>query len=138
MSTEIIGEATSAKRTLARFHDVLGAAPQAVQPKSLMDYLREIKAKAPPDVSDGAGTFVGAAAGAIGWKAHRVLGGIAGASLGRNLPALLRAHERKIALANMSVTASGLFGSLSLPKHPVLGFVLGWLTAGALTAGLRK
>lgn len=128
---------TGVKRTLARAADVLGTIPAPVRPESFQDYLRRISIDAPPDVRDGVGTLVGAAAGAYAWKEHRVLGLIGGASLGRNLPALFHPSERRMAFANMGVSASGIFGSLALPRYPKLGFILGWLVGGMATGGFR-
>jgi hypothetical protein len=134
-----VESATSAKRTLARLADVLGNVPAPVQPESFQDYLRRLSLNAPPDVSDGVGTIAGAAAGAYGWKGHRWLGAIGGASLGRNLPALLlKPTERGMAFSNMGVTASAIFGSLSLPGSPKLGFILGWLIGGMATGFVKK
>ena len=129
---------TSAKKTLARMADVLGAAPEPVRPKTLQDYLRQLSINAPRDINDGAGTLVGAGLGYYfgGKRRHKWLGAIGGASLGRNLPALL-SHDRGLALANMGVTGAALAGSLYMKRHPKTGFVVGWLLGGLITGGLR-
>ncbi|HVO22491.1 MAG TPA: hypothetical protein VMW56_02565 [Candidatus Margulisiibacteriota bacterium] len=135
------------ERSAARIASILGAASPspstAMVPSkkqySLKAYLDELKATAPDDVKDGLGTAAGAAAGYLFVKKHRFLGAIAGASLGRNVPALLDPEQRHLALRNLGITSAGLIGSLTVPKHPVIGFVLGWLAGGAATyaAGLK-
>ena len=134
---------TGASRTVARVADVLGAgAPShglVHVGGPVGDFLTRTRAEVTPhDVRDGIGTIVGAAAGALFWHDHRVLGIIGGASLGRNMSALLSPAQRSSALYNMGVTAAGIFGALSIPQHGVdrptpsrrmLGFALGWLAA---------
>ena len=132
-----IESATSAKRSLARVADILGAVPEPVRPSSFQDFLRRMSITAPRDVPDGYRTVGGAVAGAFLWRNHRALGLIGGASVGRNLPALLHPTDRKIALTNMAVTGTAIFSSLSLPRHPRIGFILGWL-AGGLAAGFFR
>jgi len=125
-----------AQQTIARVANVLGAdGVVPARPRSLAEFLTQIKQQAPNDVKDGIGTIAGAAAGAILWGEHRVLGGIGGASLGRNVPALFRPHERRMAFCNMGVTASGVLGSLMLPQYPKMGFILGWLVGGLAVYG---
>lgn len=128
---------TAAKKSLARLADVLGAAPAPLRPTSLQDYLRKLSIDAPRDVRDGLSTVGGALAGAYLTPKHRWLGAIGGASLGRNLPALLQKTDRNIALANMGQTGAGLAGSLMMRRHPRWGFVIGWLLGGFATGGLR-
>ena len=132
-----IESATSAKRSLARLADVLGAVPEPARPSSFEDFLRRISIDARRDVSDGLGTLGGAAAGSLLWREHRFLGLIGGASLGRNLPAMLRPQDRAAAFSNMAVTGTAVFSSLCLPRYPKLGFVLGWLIGGLAAGSFR-
>ena len=132
-----VENATAAKKSLARMADVLGAAPASVRPTSLQDYLRKMSIDAPRDVRDGLSTGVGAVAGYYLWKRHRWLGAIGGASIGRNLPAIVSGADRNIGLANMGQTGAGLAASLYWKKHPRWGFVLGWLAGGLITGGWR-
>lgn len=81
---------------------------------------------------DGVGTVIGAALGGVVWSDHRVLGLIGGASIGRNVPALLKAETRRAALCNLAQTGTGIAGSLALKSSPVTGFVAGWLAGGAV------
>ena len=92
----------------------------------------------PPGIKDGILTAVGAAVGAYLWKQHRVLGALGGASLGRNLPAVLT-HDRYNALYNMAVTGVAIMGARTYQKHPVYGFAGGWTVANLATyfAGRR-
>jgi hypothetical protein len=142
---------TGAQRTMARLATVLGAvAPAAAAPSTALavqakpsvvsTFIRDLRSEVPPDVKDGIGTVLGAGAGAYLWrKKHVYLGGIGGASLGRNLPALMKPEQRMQAIRNLSVTSAGMLGSFALPKNPAIGFVLGWLAGGAATyfGGLR-
>lgn len=84
------------------------------------------------DVEDGAGTVVGAAAGAVLWRQHRVLGAVLGASLGRNLPALLDSGLRRHAVCNMGTTGAAVAGALIFERNPLVGFGAGWVAANAL------
>jgi len=72
-------------------------------------------------------------------RGHGVLGAIAGASLGRNLPSLTNASERKHALLNIGETGFAVAVSAASKRHPIMGFVLGKLVASAVTyfTGLR-
>lgn len=117
-------------RAAARLSNVIGAGGVApMSGSSMSSFLSELRATAPTDVKDGIGTLAGGVAGALYFKKHRVLGGIAGASLGRNLPALLKPAERNAALCNLGATGTGLLGARFFPKHPVIGFIAG-LVAG--------
>lgn len=133
-----------AKRSTARLADVLGADTTALavsaEPSSTRDFLRAVKAEAPPDVTDGIGTIAGLGAGIVLFPEHRVLGAIGGASLGRNIPALLKSEERNLAIANMGQTGAAIAGSRLCHNRPVLGFFLGWLAGGAAIyfGGFRK
>lgn len=72
-------------------------------------------------------------AGAMGWKKHRVLGFLAGESLGQNTYRLYRGQggDRVRALTNMGMTGAAVAGSLLWKKHPFWGFVAG-LAAGTV------
>jgi hypothetical protein len=118
-----------APRHLARLSHVVGDAA----PASFQKYLADARASAPRDVTTSeVGTLAGAAAGlVIGHHFdHWLLGVIEGASLGRNVPALFKAGERRFALCNLAQTTSGVAGSLVAKGHPVIGFLLGYLGAG--------
>ncbi len=117
-----IDAVTGVRRSIARITDVLGATPTAEFLKSVHGY---------EDVPDDIGTIAGGAIGAVVWKKHRVLGAIAGSSIGRNTPALLHAEHRRSALCNMGVTGAGVLGSLLMPGTPAVGFIVGWLAGGA-------
>lgn len=131
---------TGVSRNIARIADVLGADPSSAPPStamvlrtpaSLTSFLRDVGATAGRDVPDGFGTIAGAAAGAYLWNDHRVLGAIGGGSLGRNLPALMLPDQRKLAIRNLATTGTGIAGSLAMPRHPVIGFVVGSVVGGA-------
>ena len=127
-------------RTLAR---IVGAVESAVAPSAVTtpppsELMRSLGA--PRDVKDGAMTLGGAGIGFLfGPKKHRVLSAIGGASLGRNVPALLHVEERKIALRNLLATGLGIGGSLLIKSHPILGFFGGLIGGGiaAHYAGLK-
>lgn len=87
------------------------------------------------DVSDNIGTLAGSAAGAIlGYsKGHPVLGALIGGSLGRNVPALLRAADRRNAMCNVAETGFAVAVSVATPKHPAIAFIIARLVAGAVT-----
>ena len=91
---------------------------------------------------DSIGSVVGAAAGALAVPSHRILGGIGGYTLGRNLPALLSSEHRGSALCNMVTTAGGVFGSLAGERYgrPIVGFIIGYLATGAAVyyGGFRR
>lgn len=122
-----LGRASGVSSLVKQAHHVVGADPQpSPAPSSAGDYLRNLAARAPGDVDASVPITVGsAAAGAYLYKKHRVLGLIGGASLGRNVPALLNASERGYAIRNLGSTGLGIGGSLYMKKHPVLGFLLG-------------
>ena len=91
-----------------------------------------VPANEPPD---GVGMLTGMVAGGVLWGDHRFLGMILGASLGRNIPALLQSETRRTAACNMAQTTGGVVGSLLLGGESttfrVIGFLLGWTGAGA-------
>lgn len=122
---------------LARVRSVVGDSGGTY----LTRVLDNAKTSARPDVSDSYGTLAGAAAGAIigSRKGHWVLGAFAGASAGRNLPALLNPGDRRDALCNMGETSVAIACSLATPKHPIIAYVVGKILAGAVTSfgGLR-
>ncbi len=123
-----ISDVTGATRTTARVANVIGSTALAPrQGTALGSMLDRAKAVAPRDVKDGVGTLAGAAAGAIiGHRhGHWLLGGLSGASIGRNGPALLRPSERKAAMHNLAVTHAGVAGSLVFKQHPAIGFIIG-------------
>jgi len=102
--------------------------------------------QAPPDVSgNNTATVVGAGIGGLygATKGHGVLGIIGGASVARNVPALLRTTERRLALCNLGETGFAVACSLAAKRKSwgtqALAFVGGRIIAGAVTyfAGLR-
>lgn len=129
---------TGFNRNTARLARVIGG---DVRNTTLANMLERAKNNAPRDVTDGVGTLAGAVAGAIIGQRynHPVLGSLAGASLGRNVPALLRPAERKMAMRNLLMTHSGVAGSLVFNRHPVVGFFLGTVAGGlaAYAGGMR-
>ena len=135
-----IAAVTAHRRSLARLSDVFSSKSEALDRSVVGEFLRDTKAKAPSEIDDHLGTVVGLAAGAVLWKQHRFLGGIGGASLGRNLPALLNPLQRNNALCNMGQTGAAILGARLLPKNSIAGFVLGWLAGGAAIyfGGLRR
>lgn len=130
-----IDAVTGVRRSIARITDVLGATPTATaaltttRPSTTAEFLKSVHGY--EDVPDDIGTIAGGAIGAVVWKKHRVLGAIAGSSIGRNTPALLHAEHRRSALCNMGVTGAGVLGSLLMPGTPAVGFIVGWLAGGA-------
>lgn len=111
---------------------VAPAAP-AAKPSTLAEFMRDLRTQTPDNIPDTAGTAVGLAAGAFLWKRHRFLGAIGGASLGRNLPALLKPEHRWSAIRNLLTTGAGVGGSLLAPRNRIVGFVLGSLAGGLAT-----
>jgi hypothetical protein len=129
---------TGASRSIVRIADVLGSDSRALSPApagplaSASGFWRELRDSAPAEIRDGVGTLAGAAVGLIlEWRTHPYLGAIGGASLGRNVPALLRPEDRRAALRNMGVTGAAVLVSLLVPRHPAAGFAAGWLAASA-------
>lgn len=139
-------DASGVSRLKGRVQTVLGddPAPQTAMtkaPGSTASFLRSV-GNVPRDVSDDWKTLGGLAAGAVLVKKHRVLGAIGGASLARNIPALLHVEERKYALRNLGTTGLAVVGSLMGGRKPlgrVAGFAAGWLVGGIVTytIGLR-
>lgn len=137
---------TGVTRHVARLRDVLGAAREVTSPKPVpaldagaAEGFYRVAGRA-DDVTGSAPASLGVAAvGVLAWPKHRVLGGIGGASLGWNVPALFRPGERRLALRNLGTTGAGVVGSLLMPAHPVVGFVLGSVVGGLATyfGGLR-
>lgn len=85
--------------------------------------------------------YIGAAAGALLWKEHRVLGLLGGLAAGSAVPSLLVKEERVDALCRLGVATLATVGSLSMPKHPVVGFVLGsvlGVAGSALVPGSKE
>ncbi len=143
-----IDAVTGVRRNVARLADVLGA-DQAPAPASTAMVPVTTKTSAAAffrnvggterDVPDNLGTPIGLVAGVILCPSHRVLGGIGGASLGRNVPALFNPDDRKLALRNLATTGAGIAGSRAMPGSPVIGFVLGSIVGGlgSYFAGLK-
>ena len=142
---DAVSSISGAKRAASRFANVLGGedvtalVPAKARP-TFAEYMSKAKEGAPSDVRDTAGTAIGAAAGAILPRNHRVLGFVGGASLGRNVPALISAGHRRDALCNMGQTGAAVAGSLLLSGAPIAGFALGYLAGGAAIyfGGFRK
>ena len=138
---------TGVSKTVRRAHHLLGVGEQqqaqqtaAIAPakkSTVTDFLRDIAATRPAvEIKDGGRTVVGGlAGGVIAAKYlpgnHYLLGAAGGASLGRNLPALLSKETRKAALGNLLTTGTAITGSLVLKNNRFVGFVLGWLAGGA-------
>jgi hypothetical protein len=130
---------TGASRNLARLSHVLGADTPSTSPttSSTREFLREIGASRPRDVEDGFGTLAGAAVGGYfgNKKKHPILGVIGGASLARNVPALMNPGTRGPATRNLLTTGAGLGAAYYTGKHPwyvqVLAFIGGQI-AGSL------
>lgn len=81
----------------------------------------------------------GLAAGLAGmalWGQHRVLGFIAGDSLGMNAYRLYRGQgkDRTLGGCNIAVAASTVVGSLLAKDHPFLGGCAGFIAGVAVTA----
>lgn len=78
----------------------------------------------------------GGLAGLALWREHRVLGFLAGDSLGMNAYRLYRGDpgDRALALCNLGAAGAGIAGSLMTPKHPFWGWVGGFLLGSAVTA----
>lgn len=97
-----------------------------------------------PDVSGGLVTGVpGALVGAYyGSKVKEtLLGGLAGFSLGRNLPAIaFRPEERRAAFCNLGQMGAGLLAARLVPSHRKSAFALAWVLAGLglYYGGLRR
>lgn len=130
----------------ARLATVLGAGPALTpgnQPSGIVSFLNKLRSEAQPEIKDGFGTLVGAAAGYyFGKKRHHPwLGAIAGASVGRNAPVIVtKPYDRRAAILNMAETGAGLFAVRMYPKHPVISFLAGMVGASALVtaAGWRR
>ncbi len=136
---EHLKRVTGSNQQIARVANVVGASGSS---SAISRFLANAEAEAARDVPDGVGTVAGAAVGAlVGMKrgGHPVLGAIGGASLGRNMPALLHPADRRIALCNMGETGFAMACSLAAPRHPAIAFVVGDLIARAVIhfGGLR-
>lgn len=100
-----------------------------------------LPANEPPD---NVGTLAGMAAGGILWTDHRFLGMLLGASMGRNIPALLQPETRRAAACNMAQTTGGVVGSLAIGGSSTIlqitGFLAGWVGIGAALyySGVRE
>jgi hypothetical protein len=129
---DAIDQSSGARRQLARLSTVLGSS-SLTRHSGVAHFVRGMSPSAAPDIPDGLQTVAGAAAGYYLWRGkHPWLGVLAGASVGRNAPALaLHPEKRRTALTNMAQTGAGVAGSLVFKAHPVWGFILGWFGAGA-------
>jgi len=117
------------------------------QPRAVSSFLDNIGAVQAPDIPDNIGTLAGGAVGAMAFPNHRILGLVGGASLGRNLPALLSEH-RTAAVRNMAITGAAVTGALvgangrktktGKVVGSIVGFSVGWLVAGAIAAYRSK
>jgi hypothetical protein len=121
----------SPRAEIARAANIIGAAGGGSS--SLTKFLDDMRDSAPRDVEDGIPTLAGAVIGTFyGYRRkHWLLGAIGGASLGRNLPALVHAGDRTIALKNLGTTGFAVGCSLMSRKHPAIGFVVGDVLARA-------
>ena len=81
-------------------------------------------------IEDSRGAAVGAVAGAVFWKKHRILGAIGGAMVGASAPALMNANERETAIYNLGHAGAAVGGSLLWKQHPIWGFLAGTIGAG--------
>lgn len=99
--------------------------------RSISQFLQSIGEQSDVQRSDNVLMLAGGAIGGIVLPEHRILGVLGGASLGRNVPALLSPTSRKFAVRNMASTGAGIAGSLLGGKQgrPVVGFIVGWLAA---------
>lgn len=83
--------------------------------------------------------LAGAGAGIAGFsliKEHRVLGFLAGDSIGMNAFRIYRGEgdDRKLAACNLATMACLVVGSLAVPKHPFWGGLAGFAVGVAATA----
>lgn len=136
-----IRQVSGAPQVLGGAADIVGYVP--VVGGSFSEYLSKAKGAMPPDVSTSeVWALAGAAAGGVvgARHGHWVLGAVGGASIARNAPALLKAHERRYAVCNLMQTGVGVLASLWAKNHPAIGFVLGNLGAGLALhfSGVRK
>jgi len=69
-------------------------------------------------------------AGAVLWKKHRVLGFLAGGTLGASIyPITEGGDTRKAALVGASISAASIGGALAWKKHPILGYLAAGLAS---------
>lgn len=112
--------------------DVLGVGDD----RSLISsYVKSIRGEE-HDSGHVAGTVAGAIVGGV-LSRHRVLGSVAGAAVGWYAPALFTSGSRQNAMVSLGQVGVGVGSSLAFRKHPVAGFVLGWLGAGAAARALN-
>lgn len=118
---------------------VAPAQSAALAPASSKGLLAELSQKA-----ESYGTLVGAAGGLYyGYTVdHPVLGLIGGATLGSNLPKLMKPGQRAEALTSIGIVGVATYASAKLPamlpkfvpgflKHPVAGYIVGAMAATA-------
>jgi hypothetical protein len=140
---EKLDSAVGGRRNVARLADVFRA-PSAAAPGAMVvshgPTLPAFMRSGERDVPDGLGTILGAVAGGYLFRSsHPYLGIIGGASLGRNLPVIMRSADRGPAWRNVITTGGGVAGAKLMPNRPILGFLLGAAVAGfgAHMKGLR-
>lgn len=133
--SSIPGVSQQANR-LATILGVDKAPPAPAPPSAMASFLSNLRTEATPDIRDGVGTLAGGVAGLILGMRHKhpVLGAIAGASVGRNGPALLKPYDRRLALLNMGETGGAILGAKMFPRHPVWGFLIGYVATSATVA----
>jgi len=69
-------------------------------------------------------------AGAVLWKKHRVLGFLAGGTLGASVYPIAKGGDmRKAALAGAGISAVSIGGALAWKNHPILGYLAGGFVA---------
>jgi hypothetical protein len=114
--------------------------------RSIIDFLGVVSpaavAVAQPahtDPSLGHSLLPGVAAGVVGataWKDHRVLGFLAGDTLGLNAYRFYRGQkdDRVRAACNVASSATAIAGSLYWKKHPFYGWVIGFVVGSVATA----
>lgn len=79
---------------------------------------------------------VGGVAGVALWPKHRVLGFLAGESLGMNAYRFYRNQgaDRTKALSNLGMTAAAVVGALLWKKHPIIGYFAGMFAGAAASS----
>ena len=134
---EGLDKIASAKRSTARVFEVLGSAHIVPKSTAIGSFVSSLERSAEPDVKDGIGTVVGIGAGLYyGYKrGFPIRGAFQGASLGRNLPALLKPELRRDALCKMAQTTTAVLTSFAAghsPTKAAVAFAAGWLASGAV------
>lgn len=148
---DFLSAATNARNKLSRFVDVVGSSQDAIvsrSPSSMKEFADALRVEPPKDVASGSYTAIGAIAGTIlaprifgvDGVGPRVLGAIGGMSVGKNATALFSDVDRKSAALNLMQTGTAIAGAFIFRQHPVLGFVVGWVSGAGIIyfGGLRK